>query len=213
MSRKNGHKSAVGTFKKYKLHDRTGQPVVCRDTRYAQGHGPFVCSSSSTRQLGCVFQDVEHPKHNLRKNSDIQKPIQRVTFTKTIGRHAKIRDQKFLRSDKFAQGSFISGNPNAPKFEDRSQEERQSGKSKVPVKQRGGWPKVLLAKKSSTWGTRICCRLRSVNAHDQQKGLEFCWNGYLDEIVQSYDSHNSEWRSADAWRSQILCQRIGYILD
>ena len=37
---------------------------------------------------------------------------------------------------------------------------------------------------SQTWGTRICCRLRSVNAHDQQKGLEWCWNGYFDEIVQ-----------------------------
>ena len=30
--------------------------------------------------------------------------------------------------------------PNAPKFEDRSQEE--SGKSMVPAKQRGSWPKV-----------------------------------------------------------------------
>ena len=43
-------------------HERTGTPVVCRDTRHAQGHGPVVCSSSSTRQLGCVFQDMEPPK-------------------------------------------------------------------------------------------------------------------------------------------------------
>ena len=36
---------------------------------------------------------------------------------------------------------------------------------------------------SLTWGTRICCRLQSFDAHDQQKGLSCCWNGYLDEIV------------------------------
>ena len=44
-----------------------------------------------------------------------------------------------------------------------------------------------------------------------KKGLEFCWNGYLDEIVQSYDSHNRQWRSADAWGGNGVCQRIGYI--
>ena len=35
---------------------------------------------------------------------------------------------------------------------------------------------------SWTWGTRICCRLRSVNAHDQQKGLEWCW---MDTLTKS----------------------------
>ena len=76
----------MAVLKKYELHDRTRQPVVCLDTRHAQGHGPVVCSSSSTRQLGCVFQDMESPKlpSILRKNSDIQKPIQRVKFTKAI---------------------------------------------------------------------------------------------------------------------------------
>ena len=33
-------------------------------------------------------------------------------------------------------------NPNAPKFEDRSQEETE-WKSDKPVKQRGSWPKVF----------------------------------------------------------------------
>ena len=36
---------------------------------------------------------------------------------------------------------------------------------------------------------------------------------HFDEIVQSYDSHNRQWRSADAWRGNGVCQRIGYILD
>ena len=63
---------------------------------------------------------------------------------------------------------------------------------------------------SYTWGTRICCRLLRVNAYDQQKVLEWCWNEYLDEIVQSYDSQNRQWRSADAWRGNGVCERIGH---
>ena len=29
----------------------------------------------------------------------------------------------------------------------------------------------------------------------------------------SYDSHHRQWRSANAWRGNCVCQRIGYILD
>ena len=42
---------------------------------------------------GCVFQDMTPPKSTLRKSTDMQKPIQRVKFTKAIARHTKIRDQ------------------------------------------------------------------------------------------------------------------------
>ena len=70
----------------------------------------------------------------------MQKPFQRVRFTKAIACHAKIRDQNP------SLGIIGPGEPHqrsssAPKFEDRSQE-RQSGNSKVPAKQRGSWPKV-----------------------------------------------------------------------
>ena len=125
-SKKNDDKSAAAMLKKHELHDRTGKPIVCRDTRHAQGHGPVVCSSSSTRQLGCVFQDMEPPKLSsiLRKSSDMQKPIQRVKFTRAIARHADIRDQNP------SLGMICPGEPhqrshNAPKFEDRSQEETE----------------------------------------------------------------------------------------
>ena len=40
--KKNDDKSAVAMLKKHELHDRTGQPVVCRDNRHVQGHGPVV---------------------------------------------------------------------------------------------------------------------------------------------------------------------------
>ena len=85
-----------------------------------------MCSSSSTRQLGCVFQDMEPPKllSILRKSSDMQKPIQRVKFTKAIARHTKIRDQN--RSLGYiCPGEPHERSPNAPKFEDRSQEETE----------------------------------------------------------------------------------------
>ena len=56
--------------------------------------------------------------------SDIQKPIQLVKFTKAVVRHAKIRDQNHsLRM--ICPGEPLQRSPNAPKFEDRSQEETE----------------------------------------------------------------------------------------
>ena len=108
-------------------HDRTGQPVVKRDTRHELKHGPVGCRSSNTRQLGCVFQDMGPPKLSpiLRKSSDMRKPVQRVKFTKAIARHTRIRDQNpSLRY--ICPGEPSSAQPpNAPKFEDRSQEETE----------------------------------------------------------------------------------------
>ena len=59
------------------------------------GDNRAVAMLKSTRQLGCVFQDMEPPKSSsiLRKSSDIRKPIRCVKFTKAIARHANIRDQ------------------------------------------------------------------------------------------------------------------------
>ena len=138
--KKNGDKSAVAILKKYDLHDRTwqpvvyrdechdrsGQPVVKRDTRHELKHGPIGCRSSNTQQLGCVFQDMEPLKLSpiLRKSSDMQKPIQRVKFTKGIARHAKIRDRN-PSLGYICPGEPHQRSPNAPKFEDRSQEETE----------------------------------------------------------------------------------------
>ena len=102
-SKKNADKSAVALLKKHEQHDRTGRPVVY--------------DSSNTRQLGCVFQDMEPPKSSsiLRKSSDILKPIRCVRFTKAVLRHADIRDQNP------SLGMICPGEPhqrssNAPKF-------------------------------------------------------------------------------------------------
>ena len=52
------------------------------------------------------------------------KPIQRVKFTKAIARHTKIRDQNPSRGY-ICPGAPHERSPNAPKFEDRSQEETE----------------------------------------------------------------------------------------
>ena len=80
----------------------------------------------STRQLGCVLQDMEPPKSSsiLRKSSDIRKPIRRVKFTKAVARHAYIRDQN-PSLGMICPGDPHQRDPNAPKFEDRSQEETE----------------------------------------------------------------------------------------
>ena len=124
-SKKNGDKSAVAMLKKHESYDRTEKPVVCRDTSHER-HGPVVCNSSSTRQFGCVFQEMEPSKSSsiLRKSSDIRKPIRCVKFTKAVVRHADIRDQN-PSLEMICPGEPHERNPNAPKFEDRSQEETE----------------------------------------------------------------------------------------
>ena len=126
ISPKNDDKSTVDMLKKYELHVRTGQPVVGRDNRHESTHGPVVCNSSNTRQLGCLFQHMEWPKlpSILRKSSDMQKPIQRVKLTKAIARRTKIRDQN-LPLGYICPGEPHQRSSNAPKFEDRFQEETE----------------------------------------------------------------------------------------
>ena len=96
--------------------------------------------SSDARQLGCVFQDMKPPKSILRKGTDMPKPIQRDKFTKAIARHTKIRE-KIIRSDIFAHVNLISAAPTHRNLR-IVHKKRQSGKSKVPAKQRGCWPKM-----------------------------------------------------------------------
>ena len=122
-----------------KSHDRPGRPDKNRDHELKQG--PVGRRSSNTQELGCVFQDMKPPKSILRKSSDMQKPIQRVKFTKAIARHTKIRYQNPSLGFFFAQVTVISAAPTLQNLM-VGLRKRQSGKSKVPAKQRGGWPKV-----------------------------------------------------------------------
>ena len=125
-SKSNNDKSAVAILKKENwqekesvsdaCHDRTGKPVKRSDKKLGQ--------NSSKRQFSDARQLGTPPKSILRKSTDMPKPIQRVKFKKAIARHTKIRDQNP------SLGNICPGEPherstNAPKFEDRSQEETE----------------------------------------------------------------------------------------
>ena len=127
----------------------------------------------------------------LRKSSDIRKPIRCVKFTKAVVRHADIRDQN-PSLGMICPSEPHERNPNAPKFEDWSQEETE-------WQERGAREAVwtlatcivkLKEKNKATFfspsetrclpATNLKREEREfvvdsgVNAYDQQKGLEFC---------------------------------------
>ena len=90
------------------------------------GDKSAVAMLKNTRQLGCVFPDMEPPKSSsiLRKSSNILKRIRCVQLTEAVLRHANIRD-KNPSLGMICPGDPHQRNPNAPKFEDRSQEETE----------------------------------------------------------------------------------------
>ena len=128
-SKKNDDKSAVAMLKKGNWHESVWEPVFNnghdRSGRPGKKRGHELerrssqRRSSNARQLGCVFQDMTPPKSILRKCTDMQRPIQRVKFTKEIARHTKIRDQNRSLGN-ICPGEPHQRSPNAPKFEDRS---------------------------------------------------------------------------------------------
>ena len=131
-SKSNNDKSAVASLKKGdwhgresvadQYHDRSGKPDQSRGKKL--GRNSSKRQLSDARQLGCVFQDMTPPKSILRKSTDMPKPIQRVKFTKAIARHTKIRDQN-PSLGYICPGEPHERSPNAPKFEDPSQEETE----------------------------------------------------------------------------------------
>ena len=82
-----------------------------------------VALLKETKNFGCRFQDVEFPKTSsfLRKSSTTTKPIRCVRFTTAVLRNAKLRDQN-PSVNKIGHRDSHQRSPNAPKFEDRSQE-------------------------------------------------------------------------------------------
>ena len=100
------------------------------------GDKSAVAILKNTRQLGCVFQDMEPPNYSsiLRKSSNILKPIQRVRFTKTVlpfqhSRHQIVAWSNLPRSQ-CSQNLRIG------------LKKRRKGKSDMPVKPRGKWQDV-----------------------------------------------------------------------
>ena len=144
---------------------------------------------SSNAQLGCVFQDMTPPKSILRKCTDMRKPIQRVKFTKAVARHTKIRDQN-LSFGYICPGEPHQRSPNAPKFEERSQEEtewQEQGAREAAWKLAKSVLKLNEHERATFFSPSdnrclLASTLKSkerefvvysgVDAYDQQKGLE-----------------------------------------
>ena len=132
-SKSNNDKSAVALLKKGdwhergsvtdRNHDRSGKPDKWSVKKLGQKSSKR--RSSNARQLRCVFHDMKLPKSILRKSTDMPKPIQSVKFKKAIARHTKIRDQNPSSLGYICQGEPHERSPNAPKFEDRCQEETE----------------------------------------------------------------------------------------
>ena len=131
-SKSNNDKSAVALLKKGdwhargsvtdRYHDRSGKPD--KGSYKKLGQHSSKRQLSDARQLGCVFQDMTPPKSILRKSTDMPKTIQRVKFKKAIARHTKIQDQN-PSLGYICPGEPHERSPNAPKFEDRSQEQTE----------------------------------------------------------------------------------------
>ena len=210
-----------------KSHERSGRPDMNRDTHHELKRGPTGRRSSKRTTLGLYLSRHESRRSPFpRKSSDMQKPIQRVHVTLKF-------ETKIRRLDIFALVNLISAAPTLQKLEDRSQEEDRMARARYPrssVEAGQKCIKIKGARKSNillSFGKIGACLHQLLNLRNEnllstpvasmhmisKKRLEWCWNGYFDEIVQSYDSHNRQWRSADAWRGNCVCQRVGYILD
>ena len=99
-------------------HPKKGDKSVVAMLKKHEQHDRTVrpVHTSNARQLGCVFQDME--------------PTNPLYVTLTF-------ETKILRSESFDQVNLISVAPTLQNLR-IGLRRRQSGKSKVPVKQRGG---------------------------------------------------------------------------
>ena len=121
-------------------HDRKGKTVKKGDEKL--GRNSSKRQFSDARQLGCVFQDMKPPKSILRKGTDMPRPIQRVKFTKLV--HVILKFEiKIPRLVTFVQVNLMSVAPTLRNLR-IDLRKRRNGKSKVPAKQRGSWPKMCL---------------------------------------------------------------------
>ena len=90
------------------------------------GDRSAVALLKETKNLGCVFQDMEPPSSSStsRKSSNITKPIRSVRFTMAVLRNANGRNQN-PSLNKICPGDSHLSSPNAPKFEDRCEDETE----------------------------------------------------------------------------------------
>ena len=118
MSKKNDDKSEVAMLKKDDWHENVRQLVV--------NHG------KSHDRSGRLDQNRDH---------ELKRGLTGLRSSNARHLGCVFQDMKILRSDIFAQVNLISAAPTLHNLR-IGLRRRQSGKSKVPAKQRGSWPKM-----------------------------------------------------------------------
>ena len=90
------------------------------------GDKSAVAILKETRQLGCVFQDIEPPKSSsILRSTKVLRPTRRVEFSNATLRHANIRKRKGPSLGIICPADPTERSPYAPKTEDRSQDETE----------------------------------------------------------------------------------------
>ena len=157
----------------------------------------------------------------------MQKPIQRVKFTKAIASHTKIRDQNPSLGF-FCPGDPHQRSPNAPKFEDRSQQWQEQGareaawrlaKSVLKLKEQ---ERATFFSPSESW----CLPASTLQPEEREYVVD---SGASMHIISKKDLSDVEMDTLTKSCSPtivltakgevqtheettVLCQRIGYIL-
>ena len=122
-----------------------GATHINRDTCHELKRGPTGRRSSSARHLGCVFRDMKPPKCLFYGRAQTCRNQSNVWHSRKL-LHVTLKfETKILRSDIYAQVHLISAAPTLQNLR-IGLKRRQSGKSKVPAKQRGSWPKFIKIK-------------------------------------------------------------------
>ena len=146
----------------------------------------------------------------------MRKPSRRVKFTKAIALHTKIRDQN-PSLGYICPGEPHQRSPNAPKFEDRSQEEtewQEQGAREAAWKLAKSVLKLKEHERATFFSPseNRCLPASTLKPEEREfvvdsgasmhmiskKDLSKAEMDNFDEIVQSYDGHNRQWRSASS---------------
>ena len=109
------------------------------EQHYRQG-GVKNAYSQHMRQLGSVFQDMEPPK----SPSILRKSRSEVSNSQKSSLVMLTFETEIFRSVTFAEVNLISAAPTTLQNLRIGLRRRQTGKTEVPAKQRGSWPKVDL---------------------------------------------------------------------
>ena len=141
-SKTNDDKSAVAILKKGNWQEREFVADGCHDRSGKLIRGVIKSWDKSHLNVDHLFQDMKPAKSILRKSTGMPKTIQRGSSRRLL--HVILKfETKIPRSVTFVQVNLMSVAPTLQNLR-IVHKKRQSGKSKVPAKQRGSWPKECL---------------------------------------------------------------------